>query len=218
MRSPKNIEPSTVVLTFDDGPNGTDSITLKLLEILQKHQVKAHFCLIGSNVKEHPDIVRKIYSDGHPIVCHGFDDRSILLKSNKTISDEMDLWHNEIKIALNTDSFTYRYFRPPYGMYRPGLRKILSEKNLKILPFSFYALDAQKGPKGKFEVLDETVKKIRKSNGGVIVLHDGRDSRAKMAREIAKDPSGSYNRAWIPEIVDSLITILSKENYHFTEL
>jgi peptidoglycan/xylan/chitin deacetylase (PgdA/CDA1 family) len=210
-----NLPPYSVVLTFDDGPNSIEGITDSLLSVLKKHQVKAHFCLIGENVEHSPEIVRKIFTDGHKIVNHGYDDKSTLFKSDEIMQADMEKWVQSIDRAVDTASFSYRYFRPAYGIYKPSLNKLLSRRGLKIIPISFYAFDAQRKPNEKFKVLKTTLKNIRKCKGGVIVLHDGRDSHTKLRKELDSNPEGPYNRKWVPEITDSLITILERENYHF---
>ena len=55
-------------LTFDDGPN--PQYTDTVLEILDKHEAKATFFLIGSRVKLYPEYVRKIKEKGHQIGKH----------------------------------------------------------------------------------------------------------------------------------------------------
>ena len=55
-------------LTFDDGPDPVN--TPKLLAVLEKHHVKATFCLWGDHVKQHPDIVRQIADAGHLLCNH----------------------------------------------------------------------------------------------------------------------------------------------------
>ena len=52
-----------LALTYDDGPN--DPHTLRLLEILAKHEARATFFLIGRYVQQRPDIVREIVKAGH---------------------------------------------------------------------------------------------------------------------------------------------------------
>src|SRR5437868_15210496 len=48
--------PAHVALTYDDGPN--DPYTFQLLELLEKHQARATFFVVGKFVKQRPDIVR----------------------------------------------------------------------------------------------------------------------------------------------------------------
>jgi peptidoglycan/xylan/chitin deacetylase (PgdA/CDA1 family) len=204
-----------VVLTFDDGPNSMNGTTDSLLSVLKKHQVQAYFSLIGENVEKTPDVVKSVFNDGHCIVNHGFDDKLTLFKSRERMQADIKKWENCICQAIDTSSFSYQYFRPSYGFYWPSLKKVLTEKDLKILPISFYAFDAESKPADKIKVLNTTLKKLRKKKGGVIVLHDGRDSFTKLREKLSQDPNGSYNRKWVPEITDSLITILKKENYHF---
>src|ERR1039457_281998 len=47
-----------IALTYDDGPN--DPHTLKLLEVLAKHNVRATFFMIGRYVQQRPDIARDV--------------------------------------------------------------------------------------------------------------------------------------------------------------
>lgn len=55
-------------LTFDDGP--TKKATPKILDILKKENIKATFFVIGKYVKNHPDIVKRAYDEGHFIANH----------------------------------------------------------------------------------------------------------------------------------------------------
>src|SRR2546422_886205 len=57
-----------LALTFDDGPN--DPHTLRLLEVLAKHNVHATFFLIGRYVSQRPDIVRELVRGGDVILLH----------------------------------------------------------------------------------------------------------------------------------------------------
>ena len=61
---------NTIYLTFDDGP--TPEITERVLEILDKHQIKATFFCIGDNVRKHPEIVQKILSKQHSVGNHTY--------------------------------------------------------------------------------------------------------------------------------------------------
>ena len=76
-----NSKEKVAYLTFDDGP--TKSATPKILDILKEEDVKASFFVIGKYVKNHPDIVKRAYNEGHYIANHGYNhNNSILYKNN----------------------------------------------------------------------------------------------------------------------------------------
>lgn len=65
----KHITPAVhkkyVALTFDDGPNtGTTPL---LLDILKAAHVHATFFMIGQHAEQYPDIVKRVYNEGHMI-------------------------------------------------------------------------------------------------------------------------------------------------------
>src|SRR5689334_22648121 len=59
-----------LALTYDDGPN--DPHTLRLLEVLSKHDVRATFFVIGRYVKQRPDVVQELVQAGHVVGNHTF--------------------------------------------------------------------------------------------------------------------------------------------------
>ena len=63
-------EMKTVAITFDEGPN--PEYTPKLLDGLEKRGVKATFFLLGEEVKQYPDVVRRMHDDGHLIGVHSY--------------------------------------------------------------------------------------------------------------------------------------------------
>ena len=54
-------------LTFDDGPS---NYTTELLDYLEKENIKATFCVMGSHVEQYPDILKRAYDSGHQIASH----------------------------------------------------------------------------------------------------------------------------------------------------
>src|SRR3974377_645177 len=68
-----------VALTYDDGPN--DPHTLKLLEVLARHDVHATFFMIGRYVRERPHIAREVARAGHVIGNHTFTHPLLIFKS-----------------------------------------------------------------------------------------------------------------------------------------
>jgi len=60
----------TVYLTFDDGPSS--NITPKLLDLLKKEKVHATFFVVGFEVKEEPDLVKRAVREGNTVGIHTF--------------------------------------------------------------------------------------------------------------------------------------------------
>ena len=63
----------TVYLTFDDGPD--DKNTPAVLDILKAAGVKATFYVTGVQSAAHPDVLQRIYAEGHAIGNHSYDHR-----------------------------------------------------------------------------------------------------------------------------------------------
>jgi peptidoglycan-N-acetylglucosamine deacetylase len=57
-----------VALTFDDGPHQRE--TPLLLDILEKHGVRATFFIVGTRAVDHPDILNEIVAMGHGVANH----------------------------------------------------------------------------------------------------------------------------------------------------
>ncbi len=57
-----------ILITIDDGPDPHD--TPLLLDLLDRHQVKAIFFMIGEKVRAHPELAREVIRRGHEIGNH----------------------------------------------------------------------------------------------------------------------------------------------------
>jgi peptidoglycan-N-acetylglucosamine deacetylase len=49
--------PRKIAVTFDDGPN--PAMTPKLLDLLDRHSVRATFFVVGKYVREQPELLRE---------------------------------------------------------------------------------------------------------------------------------------------------------------
>jgi len=203
----------SVVLTFDDGPNDSDSTTLRLLHVLSKHNALAYFCVIGQNARQAPEVVRKILSDGHVVVNHCYHDQWLLFRSKDEIENEIVLFDSVMQTIGPGTTPLSSYLRPPYGVYPISLKRILKKRDMHLLPVSFYARDAEVKPNGKSRVLERTCVEIFRRKRAIVVFHDGKDSYQKRQRELLSSRDSKYNRKWVPEIVDSLLTRMETEGY-----
>jgi len=108
----KAIKSNALVLTFDDGPG--DRLTPAILEILNEHNVKATFFLLGRNIVGRESIVKQIEERGHEICSHGYDHIDYWKVSPlRALSDIKRGWQ-AIDNALGKTRRIYP-FRPPGG-------------------------------------------------------------------------------------------------------
>ena len=100
----------TVALTFDDGPDPT--WTPKILDVLKKEGVKATFFMIGQPVADHPDIVRRVYAEGHEIGNHSFTHPNMAHVSPERVRLELSAAQRAFEATLGRSVVL---FRPPYN-------------------------------------------------------------------------------------------------------
>ena len=84
--------PSTVYLTYDDGPNPTT--TPDLLDVLAREGVHATFFLIDAHITEETaPIVRRMFEDGHAVGLHSASRRYMLMSPStlaRTLTEAAD--------------------------------------------------------------------------------------------------------------------------------
>ncbi|CAG8569992.1 4846_t:CDS:2, partial [Acaulospora morrowiae] len=96
-------------LTYDDGPS---KFTPKLLDYLNKKNLKATFFVTGSRVVSNPLTLKAAYESGHHIAVHTWSHPALTSLSNESVVAELK-W--TIKAIHDVINMTPIYFRPPYG-------------------------------------------------------------------------------------------------------
>ena len=151
----------TIYLTFDDGP--TPEATEWVLEELKKHQAKATFFCIGNNIKNNPNIISKIISDGHTFGNHTFNH----LNGWKTSTD---LYLKNISLCENLLPPTKtKLFRPPYGKIKSSQANELIKMGYKIIMWDVLSADFDPSIT-KEKCLKNVISNI--APGSIIIFHD----------------------------------------------
>lgn len=153
-----------LALTYDDGPN--DPWTMKLLEVLDKHQVQATFFMLGQRVRERPEIARAVAEAGHAIGNHSFTHPNLIFASEARLRTELVETSKAIEEATGERPFL---FRPPFGGRRPGTFKVVEE--LKMFPVMWRVTCFDWSAKSSDQILKHARQQI--GGGEVVLLHDG---------------------------------------------
>ncbi|MEG4344421.1 polysaccharide deacetylase family protein [Microcoleus sp. A003_D6] len=176
-----------IALTFDDGPSPE---TLKILEVLHKHQAVATFFCLGANLREYPEIAKQVVKAGNAIGNHTWHHYSHNV-TEKTASDEIDNTGVHIYRSTGAKSFL---FRPPGGHLNNGLAAYAKKKNYVVVMWSIDPKDFLQPPAAAIArtVLSQA------TSGAIVLLHDG-----------------GGNRQQTVEAVSAIIPKLKQQGYRF---
>ncbi|MHB8578754.1 MAG: polysaccharide deacetylase family protein [Ignavibacteriaceae bacterium] len=156
-----------VLLTFDDGP--TPETTQVILRALEGFKVKSLFFCVGENVKNYPDLISEILSEGHEIGNHTYSHGIITRLSNLELKSQIDLFNRMLE---DNHNYRVKYFRPPHGRFNFRTQKVMAEKKLKNVMWSLLTYDYR----NDINLVNFAVKKYL-NNNSIIVLHDSRRSK-----------------------------------------
>lgn len=171
--------PGTLAITFDDGPN--PAITPRLLDLLDRHQVRATFFVIGQFAHGSPDLLREIFARGHTIGNHTETHPNLLFLGPGRIRDQIRRCNDAIAHMLGIQP---KWFRPPFGMRNPWLAATAREFNLAVMMWTLLPGD-WRAPSDQWlirrlrPIQQRTERRLRNLHrqprqfGEILCLHDG---------------------------------------------
>ena len=75
--------------------------TNRILNLLDKYNVKATFFVVADLVEHYPGLIESIAKAGHEIACHGLHHECVIDPKNKTPLKDKEIFYNETKTAKN---------------------------------------------------------------------------------------------------------------------
>jgi len=153
-------EQKLIALTFDDGPRR--STTTRLLDGLAERGVKATFFLIGCQIADNEDVVRRMDREGHQIGIHTFDHVQLTELNQADFDTQVGTTRTLLKDLLGHNDFL---LRPPFGKWDEGVRTRAG------CPIILWSIDPEDwDDKNTARVVEEVVSQAR--DGSIILLHD----------------------------------------------
>ena len=167
-----SMEHPVVALTFDDGPSSR--YTPELLDGLKERGVKASFFLVGKNIEENSDLIRRMEAEGHLIGNHTYNHVQLDKISDASAREEILKTNNAIYEVTGRYP---QYMRPPFGAWKKDL-----ELCVEMLPV-FWTIDTLDWKvKNAEKIVDIVQNEIE--DGAIILMHDEYDTSVEAALEI----------------------------------
>ena len=165
-----------VAITFDDGP--AHQRTEKILDVLNRFNVKATFFCIGNRIKGNEILLKKIDRAGHLIGNHSYSHSNFFdLMSTKQMIRDLQSGNEEIKKVIGKEAL---FFRPPFGVTTPFLAKACRKLNYDVIGWNIRSLDTT--IKNKEKLVERVIKRIKP--GSIFLFHDTVDGVELVLEEI----------------------------------
>lgn len=164
LNSNPDILKNEIAITFDDGPHPV--YTPKVLALLKKHQAKATFFCIATEIEKYPEIFKNIISQGHTVGNHTFSHpRNFGFLSTEKVIGQLQ---NANELVFKITGKKMKLYRPAFGVTNPTIKKAIKALNLSPVGWNKRSLDTL--PISEKTTLQRSIKKLKK--GDVILLHD----------------------------------------------
>lgn len=160
------LEAGEVVLTFDDGPQRRS--TGPILDVLDRHCVKATFFSVGRMAVADPDMLKEIDRRGHTIGSHTWSHKKLGNISQASATHEIELGVSAVAAALGKPIAPF--FRFPYLSDPKSAQKKLRSRGQGIFGIDVDSRDfrTRSGSVMQKQVLSG----LKKKGKGIILFHD----------------------------------------------
>lgn len=170
-----NTKEKVIALTFDDGPDAV--FTKQILDILDEHNEKATFFIIGKKIAGNESIIKEIDSRGHLLGNHTFTHSFFIdFKGREAFRQEL------IKTMGAIYKITGRqikFFRPPYGVTTPNLANAAKDLSYHIIGWNIRSMDTTKDTE---EIILNRIKK-QMNPGSIILFHDTSEKTVNVLKQ-----------------------------------
>ncbi len=177
-----------IALTFDDGPNYNTS---KVLDVLDKYNVKATFFVLGSKAKDNKKILKREYDSGMEIGNHTFNHLLLTKYKENVIKDEIN---NTSSVIFEVTGRCPKLLRPSYGAYNNMVKKI---GDMPIIIWDIDTLDWKYHNSKR--IASRVINKVK--DGDIILMHDIYSATANSLNIIIPElQNRGYTFVTVPEL------------------
>jgi peptidoglycan/xylan/chitin deacetylase (PgdA/CDA1 family) len=170
----------SVLITIDDGPDPND--TPRLLDLLDEHQVRAVFFMIGEKVRRHPELAREVLRRGHQIGNHTMTHPQSSFwcaGPSRTRREIIDCQ----RVIEESTGCRPRFFRAPCGHRNLFTHPVAREAGLEVMAWTRRGFDAVEKDAGK--ALARILTKL--APGDIVLVHEATPIAVEMMEGLLHD-------------------------------
>lgn len=172
----------------------------RILETLEKNEVKITFFIVGEWAEKYPEAVKKIYEAGHEIGTHSNTHPHVEQLSAEKNLEEIKLGIEKLQKITGEQT---RLYRTPYGEYNDTVINTARENGYYTIQWNIDTLD-YKGLTGD-EMWGRIKEKLQK--GSIILTHNGTEHTADSLDMLLKNiKTNGYQ-------VTTVSDLIYKDNY-----
>lgn len=172
----------------------------RILETLEKNEVKITFFIVGEWAEKYPEAVKKIYEAGHEIGTHSNTHPHVEQLSAEKNLEEIKLGVEKLQKITGEQT---RLYRTPYGEYNDTVINTARENGCYTIQWNIDTLD-YKGLTGD-EMWGRIKEKLQK--GSIILTHNGTEHTADSLDMLLKNiKTNGYQ-------VTTVSDLIYKDNY-----
>ncbi|MCM1048559.1 MAG: polysaccharide deacetylase family protein [Clostridiales bacterium] len=158
-----------IAITFDDGPH--PHYTEQLLDGLKERGVHATFFVTGEHAELHPDIIKRMYDEGHLIGNHTYSHIQLTKNNREKFKAELVQTSEVIEEITGEEVI---YVRPPYGTWDKKF-----EEELNMIPVLWTIDPLDWCSNNAASVVNKIVAKAEEND--IILMHDYYDTSVTAA-------------------------------------
>lgn len=176
----KDTEEKILYLTFDAGyENGN---TTPILDALKKHNVPATFFVVGTYIKDNPELIKRMITDGHIVGNHTYHHYNMSkISSLDTFTEELQSVESAYKEI--TGENMSKLYRPPQGIYSTANLQMAKDLGYKTFFWSLAYVDwYQDNQPTHEEAFDKLLSRVHP--GSIVLLHSTSSTNAEILDEL----------------------------------
>jgi peptidoglycan/xylan/chitin deacetylase (PgdA/CDA1 family) len=166
-----------IALSFDDGPAESTS---QVLDILKENEAEAAFFCVGKKISGNEGLISRMVREGHIIGNHSFSHHTLFdfFSSGKMLTDMTQM----NQLVKDITGLTPRFFRPPYGVTNPNLKKAVMLGGFISIGWSVRSYDTV--IRNQHRLLYKILSAIKP--GAILLLHDTSETTVAILPELLK--------------------------------